>query len=375
MMLLGDSRTELALLQLGRALPRLTLGPGLNQVLCMSVALGLFCVAPIVELAQEPSAPPALRSAPSGELASGRDSRLLNVYKISPDDLLDVYVVDVPEYSRSYRVAPDGSIRLPLLDEPVMAAGLTPSELGDAIGKKLTSRNLLHDPQVLVEVRESRSHAIAITGSVRLPQNFQVFSSMTLLSAISQAGGLTDDASNTAVITRGEVSTRILGIAQPSSGPESSAEVARTTSVDLKKLMAGAQSENIDLYPGDSVTVGRAGVVYVVGAVNRAGGFIMDGQHRTMTVLKAVALAENLKDTADSKRAFIIRKNAASPNGTDEIPINLRRILSNHAPDSPLLADDVLFVPDSNAKKAIHRTGEAAAQAATVITYGLVIWH
>lgn len=350
-------------------------GISLCQVLCICVLLALFCAGPVVGLAQESIAPPASRSAQSGEPAPMLDSRLSNVYRISADDLLDVYVVDVPEYSRSYRVAPDGTIRLPLLNEPVMAAGLTPSALGNAIGNELTSRNLLHDPQVLVEVKESRSHAIAITGSVKVPQNFQVFSSMTLLSAISQAGGLAEDASDSALITRGEVSTGILGLAQTSAASPSLAEANRTISIDLKKLMAGSQSENIELYPGDSVTVGRAGVVYVVGAVNRAGGFVMDGQHGTMTILKAVALAENVKETADSKKAFIIRKNVASPNGTDEIPINLNRILANHAPDTPLLAEDVLFVPDSTARKAIHRAGEAAVQAATVISYGLVIYR
>jgi polysaccharide export outer membrane protein len=341
----------------------------------MSIAFALFCAAPTAGLAQQSSAPSVSRSARLGESASVPDSRLSNVYRISPDDLLSVYVVDVLEYSRDYRVAPDGTIRLPLLDEPIMAAGLTPSALGDTIGKKLTSRDLLHDPQVLVEVKESRAHAIAITGSVKAPQNFQVFSSMTLVSAISQAGGLADDASNTAVITRGEVSARILGLAQASGTPGSSAEVAGTTSVDLKKLMAGLPSENIDLYPGDSVTVERAGIVYVVGAVNRAGGFVMDGQHGNMTVLKAVALAENLKETADSKKAFIIRKNTASPNGTDEIAINLNRILSNHARDTSLLADDILFVPDSTARKAIHRAGEAAMQAATMLSWGLLIYR
>jgi polysaccharide biosynthesis/export protein len=375
MMLLGNPHTGLALVKWGRALRRLTLGLTPNQILCMSVAFALFCAAPTVKLAQQSIAPPASRLAPLGESVSVLDSRLSDVYRISPDDLLDVYVVDVPEYSRVYRVAPNGNIRLPLLDEPIMAAGLTPSELGNTIGKKLTSRDLLHNPQVLVEVKESRSHAIAITGAVNKPQNFEVFSSMTLLNAISQAAGLLPDASNTAVITRGELATRILRTAQAGSDPGSSAEVARTTSVDLKKLMAGVQSENIELYPGDSVTVQRAGIVYVVGAVNRAGGFAMDGQHSAMTVLKAVALAENLKSTADSKKAFIIRKNTAAPSGTDEISINLKRILSNQAPDSPLLAEDVLFVPDSSAKKVLYRTGEAAAQAATMATYGLVIYH
>jgi len=301
------------------------------------------------------------------------NSQLSDAYRICADDLLDVYIVDVPEYSRSYRVGPDGTLRLPLLEQPIMAVGLTPPELGKIIAKSLTDHNLLHDPQVLVEVKESRSHAIAITGAVKLPQNFQIFSSMNLLSAISQAGGLADDASDAAVITRGELSSQILGHDRLSA--DTSPLPAKAVSIDLRRLMQGSESENVQLYPGDSVTVERAGVVYVVGAVNRAGGFVMDREHGDMTVLKAIALAENLKPTAAAKKAFIIRKNPASSRGSEEIAINVNNILSKRAPDTALFADDVLFIPDSVTSKALHRAGEAAAQAATVISYGLVVYR
>jgi polysaccharide biosynthesis/export protein len=292
-------------------------------------------------------------------------------YKISPDDLLDVYIVDVPEYSRSYRVAPDGTIRLPLIEEPIVASGQTVSALATVISRKLSERRLLNDPHILVEVKQSRAHSIAIAGAVKNPQNYEVLGRTTLLNAISQAGGLTDDASNTAIIKRGNIGSRMVNLADKGSDPPTTV----TTSIDLRRLMLGDQSENADLFPGDSILIQPAGVVYVLGAVNRAGGFVLNRTRADMTVLKALALAENLKSVADPKKAVIIRKKGASPNGTEELPVNLTKMLSNRIPDTPLVANDILFVPESTGKKVLHRTGEAAVQAATVLSYGVVIYR
>jgi polysaccharide biosynthesis/export protein len=300
-------------------------------------------------------------------------ARLADIYRIHPDDELDLYVVDVPEYSRSYRVAPDGTIRLPLLNEPIVAAGETPASLGRIIAAKLGSSGLLNDPHVLVEVKRSRANSIAISGAVKQPQNYEVFGRTSLLSVISQAGGLADDASNAAVITRGEIAMRVLG--EPEKGSTAgSARPPRTVSVNLRRAMQGVASENVELYPGDAVMVQRAGIVYVVGAVNKAGGFVMNGDRSSMTVLKAVALAEDLKPTAQGKKAMILRKDPNKDNGGEEIPVDLTKILANKAPDTTLTADDVLFVPDSNAKKMLHRTGQAVAEMATMLSYGVFIY-
>jgi polysaccharide biosynthesis/export protein len=319
--------------------------------------------------------PIGTRPLPSGN-APTRIPQLAYLYKISADDLLDIYIVDVQEYSRPYRVAPDGTIRLPLLREPIKAAGQTPAALGDVISEQLTKGRLLNDPRVLVEVKESPSHVIAITGAVKAPQNYQLFGRTTLLNVLSQAGGLTEEASNTAVVTRGDISSWLLKPVQDAgSTPEESAGLGpHTVSINLKRLLQGVPAENLELYPGDSVVVQPAGIVYVVGAVNRAGGFVMNGDRDSMTVLKAIALADNLKNTAAQKNAFILRKDADSPTTTEQIPVNLSKILSHHAPDTPLVASDVLFIPDSTSKKMLYRTGEAAVQAATVLSYGLVIY-
>lgn len=291
-------------------------------------------------------------------------------FLLSPDDVLEVYALDVPEISREYRVDPAGSISIPLLSETVQAAGLTPGQLSHEISEKLQKAGLVTHPRLSVQVKASRAHSITIAGAVKKPQIYPVFTKTTLLDAISQAEGLTEDAGNTATVTRGTASTyagqlmeadAAAGVHSPSPGVQV---------VDLRRLLEeGDPALNIDLYPGDRVTVQRAGVVYVVGAVNRAGGFVLKNDREQMTVLKAVALADDLKSTAVAKKSVIIRKDTQASDPDREIPVNLDKILGGRAPDQTLLANDILFVPDSVSKKALHRAGEAAAQAASLFVY------
>ncbi len=292
-------------------------------------------------------------------------------YVISPDDELDIYVLDVAELSRTYRVSPTGMISLPLLTKPISAAGQTPGQLSQVISEQLKEAGMVSHPQVTVQVKQSRLHSVAISGAVKKAQIYPILGKTTLLDAISQAEGLADDAGNTAIITRGDIATRLLGLDQTKDTDAGDPLLnPRTVMVDLKRLMEeGDPSLNFDLYPGDRVTVQRAGIVYVVGAVNRAGGFVLKNDREQMTVLKAMALAEFVKSTADTKKTVIIRGNPKTPGGAQEIPIELNKILNGRAKDRVLLANDILFIPDSASKRALHRAGEAAAAASSLLIY------
>jgi polysaccharide export outer membrane protein len=291
---------------------------------------------------------------------------------ISADDLLDIYVFDVAEISRQYRVSPSGSITLPLLSGPIAAAGLTPDQLSLAISDKLRTAGLVSNPQVTVAVKESRIQSVAVAGAVKRPQIYPIFGRTTLLDVLSQAEGLADDAGNIAIIRRGEVAMRVLGLQSGQDKADSSPALFTTASVDLKRLLeTGEPGLNLDLYPGDRVTVQRAGIIYVVGAVNRSGGFTLKDDREEMTVLKAIALAEDLKSTAVRNKAMIIRKNPQVSGQREEIPVNLKEVLAGHASDRPMQANDILFVPDSSGKKAMRRAAEAALQ----ITTGIIIWR
>jgi polysaccharide biosynthesis/export protein len=293
-------------------------------------------------------------------------------YIISPDDELDVQVLDVPEASGVYRVSADGQLTLPLISQPVRAGGLTLAQLSDEIALDLRTAGMVSHPRVTVNVKSSRVHAITIAGAVKRPQIYPVFSSITLLDALSQAEGLADDAGDTAIITRGAIAKRAMTDSAPEKrdAADFNSSGAGTQTIDLKRLLEyGDPALNVRLYPEDRVTVQRAGVVYVVGAVNKAGGFTLHNDREQMTVLKAVALAEDLKSTAIAKKAVIVRKDPSLGKDDEEIPVNVQKILSGHAPDQKLIANDILFIPDSAGKRALHRAGEAAAEAAALLAY------
>jgi polysaccharide biosynthesis/export protein len=318
--------------------------------------------------AQNPAAPGAgfrpprvTRPASSPVLATSDD------YIVSPDDLLEISVFDVPEISGEFRVSPGGSIQLPLVPSEIAAAGLSIDQLSAEISGRLRADGLVSEPQVNVQVKESRVNAVVVTGAVKKPQIYPVFGTTTLLDVLAQAEGLDDDAGGIAIVTRGSEAKRAAAGAAHGQGASEPASVT----VDLRRLMQTNDPKlNLVLYPGDRVTVQRAGVVYVVGAVNRPGGFVLTSEHEPMTVLKALALAEDLKPTARANRAMVLapKSQGAGESGT---PVHLQDILAGRAPDLPLRANDILFVPDSNSQRVLRRAAEAAVQAAT----GVVIWR
>ena len=89
-----------------------------------------------------------------------------------------------------------------------------------------------------------------------------------------------------------------------------------------------------------------------------------------MTVLQAIALAENVKTTALPEQAVIIRNDPHAQDGRMQIPVDLKKVLSGKAQDPVLQADDILIVPDSSSKRALRRGLEAILQTAT----GLAIY-
>jgi len=285
---------------------------------------------------------------------------------IYPNDLLFIQVFDVDQMTREYRVGPTGTLVFPLLPEALPVQGLTPQQVADLISKKCIEAGLLSHPQISVTVRESRVHSVAIAGAVRNPQIYPILGRISLLDIISQAGGITEDAGASVTVTRGEVSTRLL--ASNGGGTAEGGKpqpVPTTVTVDLRDLLeTGDPNANIGVYPGDRVTVQRAGVVYVLGAVNRAGAYLLTESRHDMTVLKALALAESLKSTAKGKKAVILRADSSAAGGREEIPVDLHAMLQGHAPDKPLLNNDILFVPDSLALKALHKSADVAVQTA-----------
>jgi polysaccharide export outer membrane protein len=109
-------------------------------------------------------------------------------YVIGADDVLDVSVWKEQELTRSLQVRPDGKISMPLLGD-VQAAGLTPGQLAQNVSDKL--KKYLTAPQVTVILTQINSQRVYVMGEVTRPGAYPVLPGMTVLQAISSAGGLT----------------------------------------------------------------------------------------------------------------------------------------------------------------------------------------
>jgi polysaccharide export outer membrane protein len=119
----------------------------------------------------------------------------------------------------------------------------------------------------------------------------------------------------------------------------------------------------VRVFPGDTVVVKKADIVYVVGDVSHPSGLLMNANG--ITVLEAVALAGGTTRTAKLNGAKILHK---GPDGMTETPVQLKKMLRAQAPDLSLQADDILVVPSSAGKILAGRTLEAAMQAATMVS-------
>jgi polysaccharide biosynthesis/export protein len=263
--------------------------------------------------------------------------------RLGTGDLLHVTVYNVPELETRARVDNNGSVYLPLVDY-VHIAGLTSEEAQAIIEKRLESGGFVKDPHVSVFVDQFASQGASVMGEVTRPGVYPVMGEQRLFDLISAAGGLTEKAGRSVTLTRRN---------QPD----------KPTIVALAKNIADSGSEhNVAVFPGDTIIVRRADIVYVVGDVSHPSGFLMD--QGSLTVLQAVAMAGGTTSTSKLNSVKIIRK---GPEGMSETPVELKKILQAKAPDITLRADDILFVPTSASKVFGKRGVDAAIQMATAV--------
>jgi polysaccharide export outer membrane protein len=298
-------------------------------------------------------------------------------YTVSPEDLLDVYLLDVPEVTRTYRVSSNGFLTLPLLPEPLAVAGLSLNELSRLIAQKFRDAGMLNNAQVTVALKETRLHTVIVSGSVRRPQVYPIYGPTRLLDVLIQAGGLADDAGNEAIITRGLVGTSAEAGERGRAVEADPSAREQTLTVNIRKLVdTGDENTNILLYPGDRVTVQRAQLVYVLGAVLRPGGYTLKDPGEQMTVLKALAMAGDTTAVARRNRVAVLRKDPTAPEGRRQaIPVNIKAMLHGQVADVKLQPDDILYVPESGGLKAMRQALTTGIGAGSTIATGLIIYH
>jgi polysaccharide export outer membrane protein len=247
---------------------------------------------------------------------------------IGANDLIAVSVYNAPELTRSIRVDSEGAIHLPLLKNEIQADGLLPRQLAAAIAVALKDEEILVDPEVSVTIVEYYSRPISVAGAVRKPVTFQATGNVTLLEAIARAEGLSAEAGLDILVSRAGALVR---------------------RVPVKALIDAADPNmNLLLLGGEEIRVPEAGKIYVVGNVRKPGAFPVRDSADT-SVLKVLALAEGITQFS-AKQAYIYRRD---PDGAakKEIEIEIEKIMKRKTPDVPLVADDILYIPDNSGRR------------------------
>jgi polysaccharide export outer membrane protein len=288
-------------------------------------------------------------------------------YVIGAGDQIRVQVLDLEEINdRAGRPIPvdmRGNITLPYVGR-LHVAGLTTDRVEAEIRERL--KGVLKEPEVTVMVVEFASKPVSVLGAVKNPGVHQISGQKTLTEILSLAGGMAADAGNSIKITRRKESgpLPLQGAAEDPTGR------FFVGAVNLRSLMeARSPEDNILIQPNDVISVPKADLVYVIGAVKRSGGFVLN-EKENITVLQALSLAEGLDRFAAKNKAKILRPVAGTQDRT-EIPMDLKPLLAGKSKDVPLQANDVLFIPISGGKQAASRTVDAAIG----VTTGLIIYR
>ena len=290
-----------------------------------------------------PSATSAPQVTPAPAISAGSAEELL----IGNGDLLEISLYGMPDFKAEVRVDSAGEISLPLLGM-VGVGGLTIPRAERLIERKLVEKRLFNDPHITVFEKEYSNQGISVLGEVQKPGIYPLLGSRKLEDALSAAGGTTPKSGEYALITH-------------RNGPQHPVRVALSNgSLELAQ-------NNVPIQPGDTVYVTKAGVVYVVGDVRQPGGFVMENG-KNLTVLEAIAYAQGTNPNAALNSAKVIRRTTEGPK---DIPLPLKKILAAKAPDMPLQAEDIVFVPASAGKSAAKRGAEAIVQMAT----GVAVWR
>jgi polysaccharide biosynthesis/export protein len=326
-------------------------------------------------------------------------------YVIGSGDLISVQVFDVPEISRELRVSQTGTIGLPLVPVRLHVSGLTEMQAERKIQEVLEVNGLVSHPEVTVTVKEKKNRPITIVGAVAHPMVYEADRQVRLIDVIAAAGGIAPDAGDHVIITRPErdassdpsdasgtgtdndapaltqdpapqpADSSAAGSAPASpSDPSQNTPpaLANTITVSLNQILeTGDMTNNIVVLPGDVVTVPHAGIVYVLGAVTKPGGYTVSNDRAQLTALKVLSLAGGLNRTAKSDHAVIVRKDGTGQQ--HEVEVDLKKVMKFQAEDVQLRPSDILYVPTSAAKTTAIRVAELTLAIGTgVLIYRLV---
>jgi polysaccharide export outer membrane protein len=228
--------------------------------------------------------------------------------------VLSVVVVGEPELSQPYTVLSGGELALPYVGK-VVVSGLTVDQVAGRLTDAFSAGWLKH-PQVSVSVSQHRSQKVVVVGDgVKNAGTYYLTGPTRLMEVLSQAGWVADSDRRKVTLQRADGSR---------------------LEVDLGAISRG-QAGDVDLWPGDQVTVEVAAVVYVGGEVQKPGAVPF---REGLTALQAVNLAGGPSAVARLRGAYVLR-------GEVRLPLNLKRIQRGREADLALESGDQLFLAES----------------------------
>lgn len=271
---------------------------------------------------------------------------------LAPGFLLSLNVLDDPDLVGAFRIDQRGDITPPILGT-IHVAGETASEARLQIRKKLLDDQILKDPQVNLTVLEYTSPEVTIVGEVTNPGRYPLLVPRALVDVLALAGGTTLAAGNEIQITRGSANSE---------------PILKSILVHYSRATDPDAVKQAIVNPGDIVLVKRAGIVYVLGAVTRPGGYVMQ-EEGTLNVLQAVSLANGTALTADTSTIHVLRR---SDQGTVvDIPLPYKKLVRAQSAEVQLHAMDVVYVPTSKVKAILTNSSAILASASSASIYAV----
>ena len=264
---------------------------------------------------------------------------------IGPGDLIQVDVMDTPEMEQQVRVTDDGNVPLAYIGS-VHVAGQTPATAATMIEGALIAKHVMHKPQVTVRMMELATQDVSVLGQVRTPGTYSITTPQTILKVLSLAGGLTEAADRNVTVKRNK----------------SAEQLKYYVSNDADQAL----SDVVMVYPGDTVLVARAPMVYVMGDVNRPGGYAIATNDARLSVLQVIAMAGSANKTSVQSHVRLIR---TTDHGQVELPVRLDQMEKGKQPPLMLQANDIVYVPFSWMKNVAMSSANIAASTAGAAIY------
>ncbi len=343
-------------------------------------------------------------------------------YVIGRGDLVSLEVFDVPELSRDVRVSQSGTIGIPLVPVRLYVAGLNEMQVQQKVTEVLEANGLVSHPQVMVSVREKRSKPITIVGAVGHPMVYQADRAVSLIQVLAEAGGISADAGDTVIITRGETPEEAHSNEPPEIGPENNMSATNPAAADAAPAAvatsnpaATAESPSLSTQPATpgpetaasgtaAQNAGSAAIPPPIGnddatppaniiTVNlmellergntqnnlqlQAGDVITVPHAGIVYALGAVQRPGGFVSNNDRAQLSTLKVLALAGGMTRiakkdraviirkdstgkqiSIPVDLGKIVQQKSEDVRMMSSDILYIPDSITKAALIRAGE-----------------